>query len=66
MGLTLSEVELIEYTGYRRRAEQIRELAKRGIEFHTTPNRKLIVVRSHVEGTRVEDRYREEPNFAQL
>ncbi len=64
--LCLSEDELIEYTGYRRRAEQIRELATRGIDFHVTPNRKLIVVRSHIEGITAEARYREEPDLAAI
>lgn len=64
--LTLTEAELIEYTGYRRRAEQMRELSSRGIDFHITPNRKLIVVRSQVEGHTQEQRYEEEPDLAQI
>ena len=59
--LCLTESELVEFTGYRRRAEQIRELAKRGVKFDVSANRKLIVVRSHVEGTSTESIYREEP-----
>lgn len=65
-GICLTEDELVQYTGYRRRAEQIRELSSRGIDFNVTPNRKLIVVRSHVEGKSAEEKYREEPNFDEI
>jgi len=66
MSLCLTESEIVEYTGYRRRAEQIRELSSRGIDFNVTPNRKLIVVRSQVEGKSAEEKYREEPNLEEI
>lgn len=61
MSFCLTQEEIEEFTGYRRKAEQIRELARRGVDFDVSANRKLIVVRSRIEGTTAEERYREEP-----
>lgn len=47
-GLTLTDDELRELTGYRRGAEQLRELARMGIKAHRRRDGSVAVARSWI------------------